>query len=215
MQRQQQWLCASTKIQCTSIINKDTVYKYNNTVYNTVYKYNNTVYNTVFYFDDNFDNATRNSNDNSSSNREFDTKNDSSSKNNSNFPLSNDHINCIEYKYANNLSENNKTDDNGCVGALMSNNVDYLVICNMTLTDTKRDDCLGSLCNNDADNIRCTNNTSLHGIGNNGKHNDINNDNNIDYNPSYNNDSCLVIYDTKCITKANIDNSTEANSSNE
>ena len=82
------------------------------------------------------------------------------------------------------------------------------------------EDCVIEINNND--NIKFTNNKSLLGIHNNDKHNEVSNDNNIDYNPSSNNKGGhLVKYDyidadsIKCMTEANIDNSTEANGHNE
>ena len=111
----------------------------------------------------------------------------------------------------------------------MCNNESRLVACNVELIDTKRDDYLGALCNNegsfvennDADNIKHTNNKSSLGNGNNAKHNDMNNGNNLDYNPSYNNDGYLVKYDyidtdgIRHTIKTNVDNSTKANNYNE
>ena len=134
----------------------------------------------------------------------------------------------------NNMINNNNVDyyslyENDHYLIVLCNNEGCLVACNMKLINTKRDDCVCALYNNevcfdennDADTIKCTNNKSSLGNDNNVKHNDTNNDNNIDYNPPCNNDGCLVKYDyiyaddIEGITKTNVDNNTEANSRNE
>ena len=92
-----------------------------------------------------------------------------------------------------------------------NNSADYY-----QLHENDDDGCLAVLCNNRGCLVACikhTNNKSLPGICNNVKHNEVSNDNN--------NKGSLVKYGyidasgTRHMTKANIDNSTEANSHNE
>ena len=110
---------------------------------------------------------------------------------------------------------------------LNNNNVtvyDNTIVYN-TVYDTyryiRRGDWLGASGNNEDNNIKRTNNKSLTGTTNNStKHNEVSNDNNIEYNPSYYKGGRLIKYDyidahgIDYISKANVDNSTEANGHN-